>query len=137
MLVLFIWQFGSFRKLLLIVGIIPFAMIGVGALIIAREPLGFMANFGLLSLAGIIVNNAVLLLERIEVELAAGKSRREAVVAAAVARLRPIVMTKLTCIAGRFRCCCSPARWDRHGRHHHGRAAARHVDHARHGAGAV
>ncbi|OXJ25478.1 acriflavin resistance protein [Burkholderia sp. HI2714] len=101
MLVLFIWQFGSFRKLLLIVGIIPFAMIGVGpALIIAREPLGFMANFGLLSLAGIIVNNAVLLLERIEVELAAGKSRREAVVAAAVARLRPIVMTKLTCIAG-------------------------------------
>ena len=47
-----------------------------------------MANFGLLSLAGIIVNNAVLLLERIEVELAAGKSRREAVVAAAVARGR-------------------------------------------------
>lgn len=101
MLVLFVWQFGSFRKLALIVGIIPFAMIGAGpALIIAGEPLGFMANFGLLSLAGIIVNNAVLLLERIEVELAAGKPMREAVVAAAVARLRPIVMTKLTCIAG-------------------------------------
>ncbi len=101
MLILFIWQFGSFRKLALIVGIIPFAMIGAGpALVIAGEPLGFMANFGLLSLAGIIVNNAVLLLERIEVELAAGLSMREAVVAAAVARLRPIVMTKLTCIAG-------------------------------------
>lgn len=101
MLVLFLWQFGSFRKLALIVGIIPFAMIGAGpALVIAGEPLGFMANFGLLSLAGIIVNNAVLLLERIEVELAAGKPMREAVVAAAAARLRPIVMTKLTCIAG-------------------------------------
>ncbi|MCC7706045.1 efflux RND transporter permease subunit [Janthinobacterium sp. GW460P] len=101
MLILFIWQFGSFRKLALIVGIIPFAMIGAGpALVIAGEPLGFMANFGLLSLAGIIVNNAVLLLERIEVELAAGLPMREAVVAAAVARLRPIVMTKLTCIAG-------------------------------------
>jgi multidrug efflux pump subunit AcrB len=101
MLILFIWQFGSFRKLALIVGIIPFAMIGAGpALVIAGEPLGFMANFGLLSLAGIIVNNAVLLLERIEVELASGLSMREAVVAAAVARLRPIVMTKLTCIAG-------------------------------------
>lgn len=101
MLILFIWQFGSFRKLALIVGIIPFAMIGAGpALVIAGEPLGFMANFGLLSLAGIIVNNAVLLLERIEVELEAGLSMREAVVAAAVARLRPIVMTKLTCIAG-------------------------------------
>ena len=68
MLILFIWQFGSFRKLALIVGI--------------------------------IVNNAVLLLERIEVELEAGLSMREAVVAVAVARLRPIVMTKLTCIAG-------------------------------------
>jgi multidrug efflux pump subunit AcrB len=67
--------------------------------VIAGEPLGFMAN-GLLSLAGIIVNNAVLLLERIEVELASGRVMREAVVAAAVARLRPIVMTKLTCIAG-------------------------------------
>jgi len=101
MLVLFLWQFRSFRKLALIVGIIPFAMIGAGpALVLADEPLGFMANFGLLSLAGIIVNNAVLLLERIEVELGTGKPMREAVVAAAVARLRPIVMTKLTCIAG-------------------------------------
>ncbi len=101
MLVLFIWQFGSFRKLALIIGIIPFALIGVApALMLAREPLGFMANFGLLSLAGIIVNNAVLLLERIEAELALGKPRREAVIAAAVARLRPIVMTKLTCVAG-------------------------------------
>ncbi|OEZ27412.1 efflux RND transporter permease subunit [Variovorax boronicumulans] len=101
MLILFIWQFGSFRKLALILCTIPFALIGVApALIISGEPLGFMANFGLLSLAGIIVNNAVLLLERIEAELAAGKPRREAVVAAAVARLRPIVMTKLTCIAG-------------------------------------
>jgi multidrug efflux pump len=59
-----------------------------------------MANFGLLSLAGIIVNNAVLLLERIEAELRAGKNTREAVVSSAVQRLRPIVMTKLTCVAG-------------------------------------
>ncbi|HEY9109498.1 MAG TPA: efflux RND transporter permease subunit, partial [Roseateles sp.] len=101
MLLLFVWQFNSFRKLALILAIIPFAMIGVApALTLAREPLGFMANFGLLSLAGIIVNNAVLLLERIEAELAAGKPRREAVVSAAVQRLRPIVMTKLTCVAG-------------------------------------
>lgn len=101
MLVLFIWQFGSFRKLALILAIIPFALIGVApALKLAGEPLGFMANFGLLSLAGIIVNNAVLLLERIEAELHAGKNTREAVVSSAVQRLRPIVMTKLTCVAG-------------------------------------
>jgi len=101
MLILFIWQFGSFRKLALILAIIPFALIGVApALKIAGEPLGFMANFGLLSLAGIIVSNAVLLLERIEAELRAGKNTREAVVSSAVQRLRPIVMTKLTCVAG-------------------------------------
>jgi multidrug efflux pump subunit AcrB len=101
MLILFVWQFGSFRKLALILAIIPFALIGVApALKIAGEPLGFMANFGLLSLAGIIVNNAVLLLERIEAELHAGRAMREAVVASAVQRLRPIVMTKLTCVAG-------------------------------------
>jgi multidrug efflux pump subunit AcrB len=101
MLILFVWQFGSFRKLALILAIIPFALIGVApALKIAGEPLGFMANFGLLSLAGIIVNNAVLLLERIEAELHAGRALREAVVASAVQRLRPIVMTKLTCVAG-------------------------------------
>jgi multidrug efflux pump subunit AcrB len=101
MLILFVWQFGSFRKLALILAIIPFALIGVApALKIAGEPLGFMANFGLLSLAGIIVNNAVLLLERIEAELRAGKPAREAVVTSAVQRLRPIVMTKLTCVAG-------------------------------------
>lgn len=101
MLILFLWQFRSFRKLSLILAIIPFAMIGVGpAMMIAGEPMSFMATFGLLSLAGIIVNNAVLLLERIEEEKAAGKSQREAVVAAAVARLRPIVMTKMTCIVG-------------------------------------
>jgi multidrug efflux pump subunit AcrB len=101
MLVLFVWQFGSFRKLALILGIIPFALIGVApALKISGEPLGFMANFGLLSLAGIIVNNAVLLLERIEAELKAGRATRDAVVASAVQRLRPIVMTKLTCVTG-------------------------------------
>jgi len=101
MLILFIWQFGSFRKLLLILAIIPFTLIGVApALKLAGEPLGFMANFGLLSLAGIIVNNAVLLLERIEAELHAGRGPRDAVITSAVQRLRPIVMTKLTCVAG-------------------------------------
>jgi len=101
MLILFVWQFRSFRKLGLILAIIPFPLIGVApALKLAGEPLGFMATFGLLSLAGIIVNNAVLLLERIEAELRAGRPSREAVVTSAVQRLRPIVMTKLTCVAG-------------------------------------
>ncbi|MGN7877158.1 efflux RND transporter permease subunit [Roseateles sp. 22389] len=100
-LLLFIWQFNSFRKLFIIVASVPFVLIGATlALLLTGYPFGFMATFGLLALGGIIVNNAVLLLERIEAERAAGLERREAVIAAAVKRLRPIVMTKLTCIVG-------------------------------------
>lgn len=100
-LLLFIWQFNSFRKLFIVVASVPFVLIGAAlALLVTGYPFGFMATFGLLALAGIIVNNAVLLLERIDAELAQGLDRHEAVVAAAVKRLRPIVMTKLTCIVG-------------------------------------
>lgn len=98
---LFVWQFNSFRKVFIVLSAVPFVLIGAAlALVVTGYPFGFMATFGLLALAGIIVNNAVLLLERIEAELADGLPRREAVVAAAVKRLRPIVMTKLTCIVG-------------------------------------
>ncbi|AXM13042.1 AcrB/AcrD/AcrF family protein [Xanthomonas oryzae pv. oryzae] len=100
-LLLFVWQFNSFRKLCIVLSAVPFVLIGAAlALVLTGYPFGFMATFGLLALAGIIVNNAVLLLQRIEAELADGLPRREAVVAAAVKRLRPIVMTKLTCIVG-------------------------------------
>ncbi|MFP3276914.1 MAG: efflux RND transporter permease subunit, partial [Paraburkholderia sp.] len=101
MLLIFVWQFKSFRKLFIVVVSIPFALIGAAlALLATGYPFGFMATFGLLSLGGIIVNNAVLLLERIEEEVAAGQSRHEAVLSGAVKRLRPILMTKLTCIVG-------------------------------------
>ncbi|GKS97966.1 efflux RND transporter permease subunit [Acidovorax sp. SUPP3434] len=100
-LLLFVWQFNSFRKLFIVMASVPFVLIGAAlALLVTGYPFGFMATFGLLALAGIIVNNAVLLLERIEEELSEGLERREAVVAAAIKRLRPIVMTKLTCIVG-------------------------------------
>lgn len=100
-LLLFIWQFNSFRKVLIVVSSVPFVLIGASlALLLTGYPFGFMATFGLLALAGIIVNNAVLLLERIDAELETGCARREAVVAAAVKRFRPILMTKLTCIVG-------------------------------------
>lgn len=101
MLLLFVWQFNSFRKVFIIVASIPFILIGATlALVVSGYPFGFMATFGLLALAGIIVNNAVLLLERIEAEIAEGRHHHEAVIEAAVKRLRPIVMTKLTCIVG-------------------------------------
>ena len=81
MLLLFIWQFNSFRKLIVILATIPFTLIGVViALKATGTPFSFMATFGVLALFGIIVNNAVLLLEQIEHGLSEGLARHEALV---------------------------------------------------------
>lgn len=97
----FVWQFNSLRKLVIITASVPFCFIGVvGAMFLLQGKFDFMASLGLLALAGIIVSNAVLLLERIEEERAEGKPAEEAVVLACLKRLRPILMTKLVCILG-------------------------------------
>lgn len=97
----FVWQFNSMRKLAIIAASVPFCFIGVVAAMLAMGgKFDFMASLGLLALAGIIVSNAVLLLERIEEERAEGKPAEEAVILACLKRLRPILMTKLVCILG-------------------------------------
>lgn len=97
----FVWQFNSIRKLVIITASVPFCFIGVtAAMWLLHGKFDFMATLGLLALAGIIVSNAVLLLERIEEERAEGKPPEEAVIMACLKRLRPILMTKLTCVLG-------------------------------------
>ena len=54
----------------------------------------------MLSLVGIVVNNAIVMLEQIELETAAGREPHSAIVVACQARLRPILMTALTTILG-------------------------------------
>ncbi len=101
MAALFLWQFGSVRKTAIIMTSIPFVLIGASlGLKLSGEAMSFTATLGLLALAGIIVNNAVLLLERIQEERNAGLPLTQAVATAAAVRLRPIVMTKLACIMG-------------------------------------
>ncbi len=101
MAALFLWQFGSIRKTAIIMTSIPFVLIGASlGLKLSGEAMSFTATLGLLALAGIIVNNAVLLLERIQEERSAGLALNAAVATAAAVRLRPIVMTKLACIMG-------------------------------------
>ena len=69
-------------------------------LLVTDSLFGFMAILGLASLAGIIINNAIVLIERIDREIAAGKQPFDAILWAAVKRLRPIAMTMLTTILG-------------------------------------
>jgi len=99
--VLLIWQFASFRRTAIIVLTIPLIMIGASlGLNLLGAKLDFNAMLGLFSLAGIIVNNAIVLIDRIDEERGAGRDVHGALLAAAKARLRPIVMTSLTTILG-------------------------------------
>ncbi|MBV1774577.1 efflux RND transporter permease subunit [Burkholderiaceae bacterium DAT-1] len=101
MFLLFVWQFESMRKSLIVLASIPFVSIGAAlALKATGTTLTFVGTLGLLALAGIIVNNAVLLLDAIEDGRRAGLSPVDAIEDAGAKRLRPIVMTKLVCILG-------------------------------------
>ena len=60
----------------------------------------FMGILGFLALSGIVINNAIVLLDRIEIEIAAGRAAFDAIVEAGVRRLRPIVMTTCTTALG-------------------------------------
>ncbi len=99
--VLLIWQFNSFRRPAIIFFTIPLAFTGAFiGLIIMRAPADFFGMLGLLSLAGVIINNGIVLIDRIDIEQAAGKAPYDAVVNAAMARFRPILMTTVTTVLG-------------------------------------
>ncbi|MBB4845360.1 multidrug efflux pump subunit AcrB [Paucibacter oligotrophus] len=101
MFLLFVWQFESLRKSLIVMTSIPFVSIGAAiALKLSGTTLTFVGTLGLLALAGIIVNNAVLLLDAIDEAIANGMEPAAAIEDAASKRLRPIVMTKAVCILG-------------------------------------
>jgi HAE1 family hydrophobic/amphiphilic exporter-1 len=93
--------FESFVQPLTIMLSIPFAFIGVGiALRLANQPLSSNTNIGLVILLGVVVNNAIVLVDHINHLRADGMSRNEAIVLGGRHRLRPILMTALTTILG-------------------------------------
>ena len=102
MVLVLIWQFDSFRKPLLILLTIPLVITGVAVslLIFPGANFSFMGILGFLALAGIVINNAIVLLDRIDTERAAGRAAFDAVVEAGVRRLRPIIMTTCTTALG-------------------------------------
>ena len=100
-IVLLVGQFNSFRKGGIILATIPLIMIGgVLGLVVMNAPFGFMVILGFFSLAGILINNGIVLIDRIDIERAAGREPLDAIVTACLARLRPILMTTLTTVLG-------------------------------------
>lgn len=101
-ILILVTQFNSIAKPAIILSVIPLTLIGVTlALLIAPGAnLGFMGILGLLSLAGIIINNAIVLIDRINIELANGEDQWNAIINASVMRLRPILVTTVTTVCG-------------------------------------
>ncbi|KAB1160550.1 efflux RND transporter permease subunit [Tenacibaculum aiptasiae] len=98
---LLIIQFNSFRKMTMVVLTIPLGVIGVVVgLLTFQEPFGFMPFLGVISLAGIVINNAIVLIDRMEVEQSLGKSNQDAVIAACLQRFRPILLATFTTVLG-------------------------------------
>ncbi|MDY0361933.1 MAG: efflux RND transporter permease subunit [Desulforegulaceae bacterium] len=100
-LMILIIQFNSMRKTMIILSTIPMATMGVAAgLYLMKSYFGFMTLLGIVSLAGIVINNAIVLLERIKVETDIGHCPQTAVIYACERRLRPILLTTITTIMG-------------------------------------
>lgn len=101
MFLIVIALFNGLRQSLIVVLILPLSVIGVTAgLLITRQPFGFMALLGLLSLIGMLIKNAVVLLDQIEAEIRSGTARYPALVKSSVSRMRPVMMTSVTTILG-------------------------------------
>ncbi|MDB4433293.1 efflux RND transporter permease subunit [bacterium] len=93
--------FNSLRQPLIIWLCVPLAVIGVTAgLLMTRQPFGFMALLGFLSLSGMLIKNAIVLIDQINLEIAEGKALLPAIVDSGVSRLRPVAMAASTTAMG-------------------------------------
>lgn len=96
-----IGQFNSLRRPVIIALTIPPMLVGIVAgLLLTQAPFGFMAFLGMISLMGIIVNNAIMMIDRVEIEKGRGQTAADALVVGAQRRLRPIVATATTTVIG-------------------------------------
>lgn len=111
MLMILVLEFNSFRYSFYLLFTIPLSLIGVfGGLTITGQALSFSSMLGLIALAGVIINHAIILLDSIlhkldhekeELELGHGsRSLRDVIVDASAIRLRPIFLTTITTVIG-------------------------------------
>jgi multidrug efflux pump subunit AcrB len=101
-ILLLVGQFNSIRRPLIILITIPLGLIGVViGLILADSYFGFMTLLGVVSLSGIVINNAIVLLDRIRIEIEEnGLDPLKAIIESAQRRLRPILLTTCTTVGG-------------------------------------
>jgi multidrug efflux pump subunit AcrB len=101
MFLITIFLFNKVKEAVIVWATVPLAIIGVTTgLLILNTPFGFMALLGFLSLSGMLVKNGIVLLDQIEIEISSGKEKYQAVVDAAVSRVRPVCMAAITTVLG-------------------------------------
>ena len=100
MILVVMYQFNSFRRIAIIFMSVPLVLVGVPfGLMITGQPMSFFAILGLISLSGIIINNAIVLVDQIDIEREEMRLM-DAIVSAAGQRLRPIMLTSITTVIG-------------------------------------
>lgn len=94
-------MFNAFKQTAVIWLTVPLAVVGVAVgLLLFQAPFEFMAILGLLSLTGMLIKNAIVLVDQIDVEIREGKARYQAVLDAAVSRARPVFLGAATTVLG-------------------------------------
>jgi multidrug efflux pump len=94
-------QFNSFRRVGIVLVTVPLAMAGVvPGLLLTGYSFGFMAMLGVIALVGIVVNNAIVLIDVVDNSLAEGMGIGDSVIQAVSRRTRPILLTTATTVAG-------------------------------------
>ncbi|MDY5980278.1 MAG: efflux RND transporter permease subunit, partial [Fusobacterium mortiferum] len=94
-------QFENFLLPFIILGSVPLSLIGIIiGLVVFGQPVDVMVMVGLILLAGVVVNNAIVLIDFIQLTIERGSGRIEAVVESCRTRLRPILMTTMTTVLG-------------------------------------
>jgi multidrug efflux pump subunit AcrB len=98
---LLVWQFNSIRRAAIIILTMPLVIVGsVVGLLVMRADFGFMVILGLLALAGSIVNNGIVMIDKIEENRREGQTPYDAVINSAVSRFRPILLSVSTTMLG-------------------------------------
>jgi multidrug efflux pump subunit AcrB len=98
---LLVWQFNSIRRAAIIILTMPLVIVGaVVGLMAMQADFGFMVILGLLALAGSIVNNGIVMIDKIEENRRDGQTPYDAVVNSAVSRFRPILLSVSTTMLG-------------------------------------
>lgn len=101
MVLIVVGLFNAIRQPLVIWLTVPLALIGVtGGLLLFGQPFGFMALLGFLSLSGMLIKNAIVLVDEIDMQVGEGKPTYDAVLDSGVSRLRPVAMAAATTVLG-------------------------------------